>query len=408
MIEDSIKNSHSLHDGYLVLVDALSAIRQLSDIDLGILSEPDFLEQVLVVLATHQDLGGCSVFLTEGEWLACVAGTNVSQRFHSFATRVSSSYSGEVRFSVNDGLMGSTCRTGEIQYCPDCEDDERFKPFRGLDLFHDTGSLVCVPLKSGNHVLGVLNLSHPKAHFFEPPHQQFLLLFANCMGRSLETHRLLHNLKGQVAARTHELEQALQESDDLRRRYQRLSTIDELTGLHNRRFFFAEGESMLARANRYEMPLSLLLIDVDYFKRINDTWGHAVGDKVLKMITEVLRSEVRAGDICVRMGGEEFILLLSNTGCVGADLLAKRVQEKIGQLDLGGEMQGLLVTVSIGMTSLNGTIANELSETLDLLYRQADTAMYRCKEQGRNCRMFYTQGMGRLGVATDHASEKAR
>ena len=151
---------------------------------------------------------------------------------------------------------------------------------------------------------------------------------------------------------------------------------------------------MLSRALRYELPISLLLMDVDFFKRINDRWGHAVGDRVLRMISGVLRETIRTGDLIARLGGEEFVLLLPNTGPVGADLLAKRIQERIGLLDLGGEMQDFALTVSIGMTSLESGLKDDIAGALYLLYKQADTAMYLCKRQGRNRRLFYTAEMG--------------
>jgi diguanylate cyclase (GGDEF)-like protein len=150
---------------------------------------------------------------------------------------------------------------------------------------------------------------------------------------------------------------------------------------------------MLARANRDKAPVSMLLIDIDHFKQINDTWGHLTGDRVLRLIADALRSQARAGDLIARLGGEEFALLLPNTGPVGADLMAKRVQESITSLDLGGFMAGFSLTASIGMTSMQQYSGDDLSEKLQRLYKMADCAMYSCKSEGRDRRMFYTPGM---------------
>lgn len=382
-----------LRDSYLSLVDALSAIRQLSDIDLENLPEKAFLQQGLKALIKHQDMEQCSIFLIDGNQLRCAVGTGVGEQLLSLDPSVASDGAEAMSFSLDEGLMGAACAKGQIQYCRNTHQDERFKPFRNIDLFSRGGSLLAVPIKAGGTVLGVLNVSHPMPEFFETWHQHFLILFANCLGRFLNVHRLLHDMEGVIAQRTLEIEQALNESEDIRQRYQRLSTIDELTGLHNRRYFFTESESMLASAIRYDLPVSLLLLDVDHFKRINDAWGHVVGDQVLKKIASVLNEEVRTGDIVARLGGEEFVLLLPNTGVGGAELLAKRVQERIGMLRFDGPEQDLSLTVSIGMTSLSKKLARSLSDTIFLLYKQADSAMYACKRQGRNLRLFYNPSM---------------
>lgn len=285
--------------------------------------------------------------------------------------------------------MGAAFATGTIQHCSDCGRDEKFRFLRDAELFPKARSFISIPVKSGESVLGVMNVVHLTPGFFEFWHERFLLLFCNCLGRFLHTHRLLHSLEGMVTQRTHELEQALTESEELRQRYQRLSTTDDLTGLYNRRYFFIEGEALLSRAQRDKSAISLLLVDIDHFKRINDTWGHAIGDRVLRLIAESLRTQARAGDVIARLGGEEFVLLLPNTGPVGADLLAKRVQDRLALLDLGGSMGNLVLTASIGIASMQNEIHGDLAEKLQDIYKQADSAMYCCKAQGRNRRMFF-------------------
>lgn len=387
------KMPFGLGESLVGLIDALSAIRELSDIDLEKVTRKQLLQSTLEALVRHQDLDNCSLFLLQDDRLVCAAGTDMGHLLTPLERPVTTSLEHTMTFAVGEGVMGMAAKTGQLRYCPDCSEDEYFCTFPDEDIFLREGSLISVPVSIGQRLLGVLNVSHRSPGFFEPWQQHFLTLFANCLGRFYHTHRLLHDLDGMVHERASELEQALIESEDLRQRYQRLSTTDDLTGLHNRRYFFAEGESMLARAMRYQLPVSLLLLDVDYFKRINDRWGHSVGDRVLKMIAGILREQIRTGDLVARMGGEEFVILLPNTGSVGADLMARRIQERIGQSDLGGDMEGVALTVSIGMTSLQDEGREKLGQTLNLLYRQADIAMYRCKHDGRNRRLFYTPGM---------------
>ena len=285
-----MKNT-SLADSYLSLVDALSAIHQLSELDLEGIPESVLLQQSLSALVKHQDLENCSLFLLRDERLVCAAATQKPGLLQATSgdDRDRNDLEG-VSFPLGEGIIGAAFTTGTIQHCSDCISDERFRVLRDAGLFPEAGSFISIPVKSGESVLGVLNVVHLIPGFFEYWHQHFLTLYGNCMGRFLHNHRLLHNLEEMITQRTVELEHALTESEDLRQRYQRLSTTDDLTGLHNRRYFFIEGEAMLARALRDKTAISLLLVDIDYFKRINDTWGHAIGDRVLRLIADALRA----------------------------------------------------------------------------------------------------------------------
>ena len=379
-------------DHLFSLVDALSAIRVLSRMPMEGVPEKQLLAQALEALMAHQDLEHCSVFLLDGDVLQCVVGGGGN----AFSRRENKEFSDDVesmQFSMGEGIMGLACQTGQIQYCRNCKTDTRFRPFEKKALFYGDGSVLSMPIASDDKVLGVLNVSHHLPEFFETWHQHFLVLFANSLGRLLHLHRLINQLGDEVASRTQALEQALEESEMLRNRYQQLSIKDELTKLYNRRYFFAEGESLLARAVRYELPLSLVLIDVDHFKRVNDTWGHAVGDQVLCRIAETLLREARAGDLVARLGGEEFVLVLPNTAGDGLEMMASRIQEQIINLGFQVNNERVDLTVSIGMTSLNGQDNSKLRDLLDVLYHEADCAMYQCKLEGRNRRLFYSQEM---------------
>jgi diguanylate cyclase (GGDEF)-like protein len=293
-------------------------------------------------------------------------------------------------FSVDEGIMGIALQSGELQHCSDCSSSKDFKRPQSHH-GQGPGSLICVPIKMGGEVLGVLNASHPQTDYFEPWQLQTLTLFGNCLGQILHNHHLIYNLEHQVEGRTHDLRLALEESELLKSRYQQLSTEDELTGLRNRRYFFQEAEAMVSRAMRYGYVSSLMLLDVDYFKQINDQWGHAAGDQVLCLIAAALAQEARGGDLVARVGGEEFVIILPETGLEGADLMAQRIQERLGQLDLGGSIGAIGVTVSIGISYLRQEELATLSPSmvLDRLYSEADSAMYECKSEGRNrCKVF--------------------
>lgn len=159
-----------------------------------------------------------------------------------------------------------------------------------------------------------------------------------------------------------------------------LSITDPLTGLHNRRYILDKLEEEFYESRRYERTLSLMLIDIDDFKRINDTFGHPAGDEVLMQLSGILESKRRKSDVAGRFGGEEFIIVMSHTSCQDAVIMAERLREQIGTCTFTALPSSLFVTVSIGVTSLAGTMRT----TGDLL-KAADSALYRAKSKGKNC-----------------------
>ncbi|MBI4041989.1 MAG: GGDEF domain-containing protein [Deltaproteobacteria bacterium] len=173
-------------------------------------------------------------------------------------------------------------------------------------------------------------------------------------------------------------EKALRRSNDLLRK---LATTDPLTGIGNRRVLSQQLQRELSRAKRYERALSLLFIDIDYFKSLNDRYGHAVGDQMLRELAECLMSSVRRIDIIARYGGEEFVIILPETMKEHALLLADRIRRKVARYPFGQAYSipvGTL-TVSIGVASYpeDGTSATRL-------IAHADQALYSAKRQGRN------------------------
>ena len=161
---------------------------------------------------------------------------------------------------------------------------------------------------------------------------------------------------------------------------EKLALTDPLTGLANRRAFQEALEAEVARVGRHGRPASLLFLDLDHFKAVNDSHGHAVGDEVLAGFSRVLRRGCRKGDLAARFGGEEFSILLPTTGRFPASLVAERIRKATEALPLG-RMHPVQVTVSIGVAS-----TEELPEPREAaeLLRRADAALYRAKTEGRN------------------------
>ncbi|TFG84566.1 MAG: diguanylate cyclase [Spirochaetales bacterium] len=166
------------------------------------------------------------------------------------------------------------------------------------------------------------------------------------------------------------------------RMYQNLqhqAITDSLTGLFNRGYLFERAAQEFERANRYDHFLAALMIDIDFFKNINDTYGHHVGDEVLIEVAHCIRDELRAIDICGRYGGEEFVVILPETGSEMTLQVAERIRLKIEGLDLASGNRQLKVTVSIGVAVMDGDC-----HSLEALLQRSDRALYAAKESGRN------------------------
>jgi len=167
----------------------------------------------------------------------------------------------------------------------------------------------------------------------------------------------------------------------------RENVTDSLTSIYNRRYLEQRLSEEVDRAARYQAPLSVMMLDIDHFKSINDTWGHQAGDKILSEFRELIKSSVRVSDIVARYGGEEFLILAPSTDAEAAYNLAERIRENTEKhnFEINGsdlEKRSVSVTVSAGVAQL---AAHGI--TGDQLVKFADEALYRAKHSGRNCVM---------------------
>jgi len=173
---------------------------------------------------------------------------------------------------------------------------------------------------------------------------------------------------------------AEEERKRLIRELQHLSRIDSLTGLKNRRALIDALEQEVQRSRRYGTDLSLLLCDVDYFKEINDTYGHAAGDSALALVAEVLRKLVRRTDMAGRYGGDEFMILMPQTGDAGAKEFADRILKAVRKLVFKPDQhKKVAMTISVGLS-----VFDPVKDNADTLISRADDAMYSSKRRGRN------------------------
>ncbi|MEH6476939.1 MAG: GGDEF domain-containing protein [Sneathiella sp.] len=158
----------------------------------------------------------------------------------------------------------------------------------------------------------------------------------------------------------------------------RLATTDSLTGISNRRHLMDSSEREFSMAHRYATPLSVLLLDIDHFKSVNDSFGHAAGDAVLETFARTIKGVIRQTDKFGRYGGEEFVVTLPHSTCVNAMAIAEKIRKVIETMNCGRD--NLSVTVSIGVSEMTSD-----DKTLDEVLKRADTAVYEAKNSGRNC-----------------------
>ncbi len=204
----------------------------------------------------------------------------------------------------------------------------------------------------------------------------------------IETHLTLRSLQKTLQKRNAELEEKnAQLEQEIARRTQAeekmriLAITDPLTSIFNRRHFFELAEKELQRSRRYQRPLSVIMFDLDHFKRLNDTYGHLAGDYALKEVVHVCQHTLRDVDLFARYGGEEFVILLPETDSNQAHQVAERLRTAIDEEDLKWEEKLMHATISLGVTSLQFD-ADNLSA--DKLLDQADQALYHSKNTGRN------------------------
>jgi len=164
------------------------------------------------------------------------------------------------------------------------------------------------------------------------------------------------------------------------RRAQRLAITDGLTGLHNRRYFEERLDEEIHRSRRYDRPMSIIMIDIDFFKQFNDTCGHLKGDDVLRKLSHILQEHTRETDITARYGGEEFVMILPETSLESSRMLGERIRKAVDEAVFEGEerIPAKNITVSVGVSCLTDDEGGY--DALD----RADRALYKSKQAGKN------------------------
>jgi len=294
----------------------------------------------------------------------------------------------EIRFPVGVGIAGSVGKTGEIINIPDAYADPRFNPEFDKKTGFRTTSILCVPLKNiVGETIGAVQVLNKRSGQFEQDDEALLTALAAQASIAIDNadlykklNELNLSLEHKVQERTSELVRANERLSALNKELEEISITDSLTQAFNRQYFMDRIKQEVKRASRYGTHVSLLMLDIDHFKKVNDTWGHQAGDAVLAGVSSVIRERLREPDLFARYGGEEFCLIAMAMDLAEAIRLGDRLREMVEQADFLYGAHRIKVTVSIGVC----TWTPEIKENFEELVRRADAGLYRAKEQGRN------------------------
>ncbi|MCF7970528.1 MAG: sensor domain-containing diguanylate cyclase [Methylococcaceae bacterium] len=370
------------------LLNSLAVVRSLSEIEnhQNNTNEKDLVLNALNILMSNQDMERCSFFikitddyLVNLTGLSAVELSNGEHEMHKPLT-----------FKIGEGIIGLAAQLGELQYCADCYNDKRFA---FVDKRFSPGSIISVPVMALGELFGVLNISHPEAHYFSDWHIRLLEIYKNMLGQLISNFRLLKKMELHIAQKTEHLENALAEASELKARYESLSMKDSLTGLYNRRFFYAQVTQAVSRTGRSGDALCILLIDLDFFKAINDDYGHGCGDQVLVDVANALKREMRDSDIVARFGGEEFVVLFSQPSSNNGLIFAERICKEIAALQWVFNQKQISISASIGMFCVTQQVLQEQGDDIDSFIHYADVAMYKAKDLGKNQVVVFTEDL---------------
>lgn len=262
----------------------------------------------------------------------------------------------DLRINIGEGIAGWVADNGEKLIIRDVGKDERFSKSADLISGFEANSVVCAPLKSKGKVLGVVELvSKISRDDFSEEDIFILTTLADYAAIALENAQYFQKVK-------------------------ELTVTDDVTRLYNSRYMYDYLEQELKRAQRYATEISVIFLDLDYFKNVNDTYGHLIGSKLLREIAQVILSRLRNVDMAIRYGGDEFVILLPSTPKDNALRVAERIRKTLkNNIFLQEEGLKIMQTASFGVASFPIDANNKID-----LIREADRAMYKVKNTTRD------------------------
>lgn len=273
------------------------------------------------------------------------------------------------RLHIGEGAMGHAAATQQPLVLANYQQWSEGMPlYTGMP----PQAVVAVPLSAGSQLVGAISIGTAHVgHTFTPTDIELLQLFAHQATIAIQNARLFAEV-------------------------QQLATIDPLTGLHNRRYFFKVAQHEFERTRRYNQDLAIIMLDIDHFKRINDAYGHTVGDQVLRSVAQCCVTLLRITDIVGRYGGEEIVILLPNTEVDGAWQAAERLRTSLAQMAISTGGRSLSITASFGVASCPPAQPTELVTLIEC----ADQALRAAKQRGKNLVVNWEAGLTLVETVT--------
>ena len=299
------------------------------------------LRRILVSLKTVLDFDSATLFLKEKDRFKVVA----ARGFENTARLINKT------FPATDLLLREIQTLKSPIILDDARSDPRFEKWEGAE---NVRGWMGVPLYRHDEFIGLMTIDNHKAAAYTQEDASLALSFANSAAIAIENARLFEQT-------------------------QQMALTDTLTGIYNRRYFYELALKEFSRSKRYQDPLSIIMIDIDHFKNVNDRYGHLAGDQVLMQFVQRIQNELRAPDVLARFGGEEFIILLPETNLGDAVQVAERLREVTSQYPFLLVTAQTFITISLGVSCFKFTTIS-----LDQLIDESDKAMYEAKQFGRN------------------------
>jgi diguanylate cyclase (GGDEF)-like protein/PAS domain S-box-containing protein len=299
------------------------------------------LRRILISLKTVLYFDSATLFLKEQDRLKVVA----ARGFDHTARLINKT------FPATDILLQEIQNQKIPIILMDAQNDPRFNHWEGA---HDVRGWMGVPIFRHDEFIGLMTLDNKKADAYSEEDSFLALSFAKSAAIVIENAKLFEQT-------------------------QQLALTDTLTGTYNRRYFYELAQKEFARSKRYQDPMSIIMIDIDHFKNVNDRFGHLAGDQILVQLVHRIQAELRETDILARFGGEEFIILLPETNLGDATQVAERLREVTSDYPFLLVTAQTFITISLGVSCFRFT-----NVSLDQLIDESDKALYEAKQLGRN------------------------
>ncbi len=289
------------------------------------------------------------------DWSLLMVDEDTNELYFAVAVGKAAENLMDLRLKIGEGVAGWVAMHGEPVVITDAYRDERFAKWVDGDSGFKTDSIVCVPLISKGRTMGVIELVNFSSSFKERERLELLEAMADFAAIAIENARYVNRVK-------------------------ELTIIDDCTGLYNARHMHDLIDAEISRANREGGNFSLVFLDLDHFKEVNDTSGHLVGSRLLAEIGKVLKSQLRAMDWAVRYGGDEFVVILPHTNRDQAMIVARRLRKALNETTFfTREELNIKVTASFGVASYP-----EDAGTKEEILKLSDQAMYKVKDTTRD------------------------